>query len=89
MTVELNYWDILDRTKPRSEIIRQVEIQSETEIEIFEEFYKKNNSLRYCNGSHYTFVSDEWKNKYDNWLKSDDYKSKSFDLFYGKNGIVD
>lgn len=88
MTVELNYWDVLDRTKPKSEIIKQVEIEADTEIEIFEAFYKKNNSLRYCNGSHYTFVSDEWKNKYNDWLKSDDYKSKSFNLFYG-NGVVD
>lgn len=88
MTVELNYWDVLDRTNPKSEIIKQVEIEADTEIEVFETFYKKNNSLRYCNGSHYTFVSDEWKSKYDDWRKSDDYKSKSFNLFYG-NGVVD
>lgn len=89
MKVLLNYWDIPDRTKIRSEIFSQLEIEADTEIGIFELFYEKNNSLRYCNGSYYTFVSKEWENKYNEWLKSDDYKSKSFNLFYGKNGIVD
>jgi hypothetical protein len=52
------------------------------------QFYKKNNSLRYCNGSYYTFVSKDWTSKYHEWLDSDDYAQKSFELYYG-NGVVD
>lgn len=71
-----------------SEIVSQKEITGETEIEIFEQFYKLNNSLRYCNGSYYKFDDKIWEEKYNAWLKSDDYKKKSFNLFYG-NGVVD
>lgn len=70
-----------------SEIVRQKTIEGNTEIEVFEQFYKLNNSLRYCNGSYYEFAEKEWKEKYNEWLKSDDYKEKSFNLFYG-NGVV-
>ena len=67
----------------------QKAIVGQNDIDLFEQFYKLNNSLRYCNGSYYLFDDSEYKNKYDQWLKSDDYKSKSFSLYYGKNGIVD
>ena len=86
MNVELNYWN---PTKTHtSQITSQKIISGENDIEIFEKFYKENNSLRYCNGSYYTFVSEDWTNKYKDWLKSDDYKKKSFNLYYG-NGVVD
>jgi len=88
MNVELNYWNPLSRTNPRSVITNQKTITGESDIEIFEKFYKENNSLRYCNGSHYTFVSQEWDTKYNEWLKTPDYKQKSFNLYYG-NGVVD
>jgi len=88
MNVELNYWDRKNYTSFDSEIKRQETIDAENDITIFEQFYKKNNSLRYCNGSYYKFVSQEWQDKYDAWLKSDDYKAKSFNLYYG-NGVVD
>ena len=94
----LNYW------KPRNELIvsengfcftdttsvitTQKTIENTTEIGLFEQFYKLNNSLRYCNGSHYTFKDKELEQKYQIWLKSDDYKQKSFNLFYG-GGVVD
>lgn len=71
-----------------SEIVSQKTVSGGSEIEVFEQFYKLNNSLRYCNGSYYKFVEKEWEDKYNEWLKSDDYKSKSFNLFYG-GGIVD
>jgi len=64
------------------------DIEDETEIGLFEQFYKLNNSLRYCNGSHYTFQDKQWERRYKEWLQSDDYKKKSFDLYYG-NGVVD
>jgi hypothetical protein len=73
----------------RSVITNTKEIVDETEIGLFEQFYKLNNSLRYCNGSYYKFRDKEWERKYNEWLKSDDYKKKSFNLYYGKNGIVD
>jgi hypothetical protein len=71
-----------------SQIRNQKEIEGETDIDLFETFYKLNNSLRYCNGSYYKFVEKEMEDKYANWLKSDDYKAKSFNLYYG-NGVVD
>lgn len=67
---------------------REETISGTNEIEIYEQFYKKNNQLRYCNGSYYTFNSQDWEKKYKEWLNSDDYSQKSFRLYYG-NGIVD
>jgi len=72
-----------------SVITNTKDIEDTTEIGLFEQFYKLNNSLRYCNGSHYKFQDKQWEQKYHEWLKSDDYKKKSFNLFYGNNGVVD
>lgn len=69
-------------------ITRQQEVEATSEIELFEKFYKLNNRLRYCNGSYYEWQSKDFQKKYSNWLKSDDYKQKSFNLYYG-NGVVD
>ena len=98
MKAELNYWDKLRKTivtetgfryeDQKSEIVSQKTIEGVTEIEIFEKFYKLNNSLRYCNGSYYKFIDQVWIEKYSEWLKSDDYKNKSMSLYYG-NGVVD
>lgn len=55
--------------------------------QLFEEFYKLNNSLRYCNGSYWKFESQERQNEYENWRKNLS-KQRRFNLFYG-NGIVD
>jgi hypothetical protein len=63
-------------------------ISFKNEIELFELFYKRNNSLRYCNGSYYKFKDINFENKYNNWLNSNDYKQKSFSLYYN-NSIVD
>jgi hypothetical protein len=64
------------------------EISDTTLIGLFEQFYKLNNRLRYCNGSYYTFQDTDIDISYKLWLKSDDYNKKSFDLYYG-NGVVD
>ena len=98
MEANIDYWDTLRETKRYPEggyyesqtrtCIRTEALNGESEIEIFEKFYKKNNQLRYCNGSYYLWTSKEWDDKYAAWLKSDDYKAKSFNLFYG-NGVVD
>lgn len=85
----VDYYDRINHIDPTSKCIRTIEIDGSTDIELFEKFYKMNNSLRYCNGSYYKFSTKEWQLKYNDWLKSDDYKSKSFNLYYGKNGIVD
>jgi hypothetical protein len=61
---------------------------AENEIDLFEQFYKKNNQLKYCNGHYYEFVDNNVKARYKEWLQSDDYKAKSFNLYYG-GGIVD
>jgi len=88
MEVVLNYWDRVSYTSCHSEIKRQQTITGDIDIEVFEKFYKLNNSLRYCNGSYYKFAIKKWEDKYSQWLKSEDYKAKSFNLYYG-NGVVD
>lgn len=88
MKTTLDYWSKINYRSFESEIKNQEEIKGNNEIEIFENFYKLNNNLRYCNGSYYKFQDKTWEKKYENWLKSDDYKKKSFELYYG-NGIVD
>ena len=98
ITATLEYWDRLRETKKypnggyyqdqSSSLIREETISGETDIEIFETFYKKNNQLRYCNGSYYQFQDPLWKLKYSEWLQSDDYNKKSFNLYYG-GGVVD
>ena len=98
MKATLDYWnprseDVVTKdgfryVKTESVITGTKEIEDTTKISLFEQFYKLNNSLRYCNGSYYKFQNKEWENKYDEWLKSDDYKKKSFELYYG-NGVVD
>jgi hypothetical protein len=88
MKVVLDYYDKIDYKSIRSEIKNQETIEDDNDIAIFEKFYKMNNSLKYCNGSYYKFNDIEWQDKYNDWLKTDDYKSKSFNLYYG-NGVVD
>jgi hypothetical protein len=89
MKVTLDYYDKIDNYSVFSEIKRQEIIEGDNDITLFEIYYKLNNSLRYCNGSYYKFQDKNWQEKYNEWLKSDHYKKKSFDLYYGKNGIVD
>jgi hypothetical protein len=62
-------------------------LTAETEDALFEEFYKKNNQLRYCNGSYYKFQNPEQQKKYQEWRKNLSH-SRSFNLYYG-NGVVD
>lgn len=95
---KLNYWNPRNETvvtesgfrylDTTSVITNTKDIEDTTDIGLFEQFYKLNNSLRYCNGSHYEFQDKIVEQKYKEWLKSDDYNKKSFDLYYG-NGIVD
>ena len=88
ITAKLDYYDEENYLDPRSVFKRHEFIEGKNEIEIFEKFYKLNNRLRYCNGAYYVFNKTEWAEKYHEWKQSDDYKSKSFNLYYG-NGVVD
>lgn len=94
LNVKLDYYEPLNKFTEsgyydtRSVIQRQEIIEGTNNFEIFEKFYKLNNSLRYCNGSYYKFNSLDWQEKFNNWTKSDDYKKKSFSLYYG-GGVVD
>jgi len=98
MKIILDYWNPKNETvvtetgfrylNTNSVITSTKEIEGTDEIDLFEQFYKLNNSLKYCNGSYYKFQDKNWENKYNDWLKSDDYKKKSFNLYYG-NGVVD
>lgn len=86
--VKLDYYDQKNHTDPRSVLKRHEIIEGINDFEIFEKFYKLNNRLKYCNGAYYVFNKTEWAEKYYEWRQSDDYKSKSFNLFYG-GGVVD
>lgn len=88
MKKTLDYYTVVDRTRYVSSIVSTKEIDFENNIDCFEQFYKLNNSLRYCNGSYYKFQDKKKEKEYQDWLKSDDYKKKSFNLYYG-NGVVD
>jgi hypothetical protein len=96
--VTLEYWSQKKETKRYPDggyyesqditLFHEKDISADSDIEIFEIFYKMNNRLRYCNGSDYRFKDPEWQLKYKEWLNSEDYKKKSFHLYYG-NGVVD
>ena len=62
-------------------------LSAETEDALFEQFYKKNNRLRSCNGCYYHFQDNKIQQDYIEWKKNLS-KSRSFELYYG-NGVVD
>ena len=84
--VILDYYD-RDYNETYSKKVNEKIISGNNEIEIFEQFYKLNHRLRYCNGSYFKYQSIDWDEKYKSWLKSDDYKKKSFSLFYNGNFV--
>ena len=87
VTLKIAYWDRVSYTSCNSEIKRTEELSAENEDKLFELFYEKNNSLRYCNGSYYEFVDKADQERYISWVKSLDH-ARSFKLYYG-NGVVD
>jgi len=88
MKTTLDRYSVVDRYRFISDIVSTKEIEFENNIDCFEQFYRLNNSLRYCNGNYYKFQDNIIEKDYKDWLKSDDYKKKSFNLYYG-NGTVD
>lgn len=97
MEKEIVYWDRLRKTivtesgyryeDQKSEPVSKKTLIGETLDNIYEQFYKLNNSLRYCNGSYYVFTNKSDQDDYLEWNKGLS-KSRSFNLFYG-NGVVD
>ncbi len=87
ITLKIAYWDRISYTNTNSEIKTFEVLTAENENNLFEEFYKKNNQLKYCNGAFYKFIDYKDQQKYSEWNKNLSH-AKSFDLYYGK-GIVD
>lgn len=97
MKIKIEYWDTLMRTKEYQkggfyvdqtpEKVKEEIILGKTEDELFEIFYKRNNSLRYCNGSYWKFSNQSDAEKYHQWICKMPTQ-RSFELYYG-NGVVD
>lgn len=96
MKARIEYWNPANKTVVTVTGFRYLNTDSElkkveewegTKEEIFKKFDKQNNSLRYCNGSHYKFEDETLHTDYINWYKSLD-KNTQFNMYYG-NGVVD
>ena len=87
LTLKINYWNRVSYTSCNSEITRTEDLSAETEDALFESFYKKNNQLKYCNGSYYEFVDNADQERYQEWRNNLSH-ARSFDLYYG-GGVVD
>ena len=97
MEAVLEYWNPRNETvvtesgfrflDTKSVITNEVTIKGSKE-DIFNEFYKRNNSLRYCNGSYFKFKDKALEEEYMEWYKSLSEPTR-FNMYYGKNGIVD
>tara|TARA_Y100001972_G_scaffold61161_1_gene74916 strand:- start:10806 stop:11030 length:225 start_codon:yes stop_codon:yes gene_type:complete len=74
--MEVEYWSNYSLVK--------VENWADTD-ESFEKFYHLNNRLKYCNGSHYKFVSDEVQRRYN-----DEFINKYNTIKnYYRGGVID
>jgi len=80
MDAEIKY------TNPSPQYCKEI-VWSGSKERIFKRFYKENNSLKYCNGSHYTFKDANLEREYKTWLTSLS-KATRFKMYYG-NGVVD
>lgn len=68
--------------------VYEEEISGDTEMDLFIQFYKLNNKLKYCNGCYFKWNDSKWDAKYNQWLNSNEFKKISFELYYG-SGVVD
>jgi|TARA_B110001450_G_C17385516_1_gene385462 hypothetical protein len=80
--MKVEYWNS-PYQGAKSELVR-TEDWPDTD-ESFAQYYQLNNRLKYCNGSHYKFVSDEVRRR---------YTEEFFDKYhtienYYRGGIVD
>ena len=60
-TFKVEYWNSKYQGA-KSELVRTEEWEDTDES--FAKYYQLNNRLKYCNGSHYKFVSDEVSRRY-------------------------
>lgn len=80
--IKVEYWNSKWKGAP-SELLRVEEWDNNTES--FIKFYDLNNQLKYCNGTHYTFVDKEVRDRY-----TKDFFPKHHTISnYYKGGIVD
>jgi hypothetical protein len=97
MEIKIEYWKSLMRSKEYQtggyyidqtlEKIKEETLKGNSEDELFEEFYKRNNALRYCNLECWEISDPDVKLKYQDWAKNL-APARSFELYYG-NGVVD
>jgi hypothetical protein len=84
--VTVQYWGYVNHLTTKEEI-KNTQIWEDTKEEIFKKFDKKNNKLRYCNGSYLKFKNKSLSWEFKNWYNSLD-KNTQFKMYYG-NGVVD
>ena len=53
--------------------VKQVVMHGKNEQDCFVEFFKKNNSWKYCNGCCYEFNDAATKQRYNKWLTVENY----------------
>lgn len=91
--IEIERWNPKNETVTSSTGFRYLDTSSHitgtqvlegTKDEIFLKFYKMNNSLKYCNGSHFTFKDKQIAGEYS----ANFSKYNTMDNYYG-NGVVD
>ena len=80
--IKVEYWDV-EYKGAKSKLVKTEEWPDTDES--FERYYKLNNSLKYCNGSHYKFVSDKVQRRYNEEFFD---KYHTIENYYG-GGIVD
>jgi len=81
-TFKVEYWNVKYQGA-KSELVR-VEEWEDTD-ESFAKYYELNNRLKYCNGSHYTFVSDEVRKRYTEEFFPKHHTIRN----YYRGGVVD
>ena len=96
LKVNVEYWDNESKSvvtesgfryRSTQSVVKRVEQWEGSREEIFNRYDKKNNSLKYCNGSHYKFEDETLVNEYLVWYKNLS-ESVRFNMYYG-NGVVD
>tara|TARA_R110000803_G_scaffold68183_8_gene129963 strand:+ start:2950 stop:3192 length:243 start_codon:yes stop_codon:yes gene_type:complete len=80
--MEVEYWNSPYRGA-KSELVKTEEWPDTDES--FANFYHLNNQLKYCNGSHYKFVSDKVRRRYTEEF----FKKYHTIQNYYRGGIVD
>jgi len=90
MEVKINVFvrksDHWNHPKGQEYNVREELIKGNTQQEILDKFYKMN---KRCDASYYNeFADTKWKNQLKEWYASEDYKKRSFSLYY-ENSIVD